>query len=63
MKRNNSVQHMGLGKKLLEKAILISKKRGVKRLSVISSVGTRQYYRSRGFIDGPLYQYLDLLTV
>jgi len=62
MKRNNSVQHMGLGKKLLEKAILISKKRGVKRLSVISSVGTRQYYRSRGFIDGSLYQHFNLLT-
>ncbi|MBI2453192.1 tRNA uridine(34) 5-carboxymethylaminomethyl modification radical SAM/GNAT enzyme Elp3 [Candidatus Peregrinibacteria bacterium] len=38
-------QHLGLGKKLMQKAEKISKKNGFKRIAVISSIGTRQYYR------------------
>lgn len=53
-------QHMGLGSSLIEKAKQIAKKRGFTRLSVISAVGTREYYRQRGFVDGELYQHCDL---
>ena len=30
--------------------------RGYARLAVVSGVGTREYYRARGFADGELYQ-------
>ncbi|MFZ2663978.1 MAG: tRNA uridine(34) 5-carboxymethylaminomethyl modification radical SAM/GNAT enzyme Elp3 [Patescibacteria group bacterium] len=53
-------QHSGLGKRLIQKAIEISKDNKYSRLSVISSVGTRLYYRNNGFKDGVLYQHLDL---
>lgn len=53
-------QHSGLGKKLIQEAIKISKENKYNKLSVISSVGTRVYYRNNGFKDGTLYQYLDL---
>ncbi len=54
-------QHLGLGKQLIERAVEIAAERGYKRLAVISSVGTRAYYRMRGFSDGRLYQVRDLL--
>lgn len=53
-------QHRGLGTELMREAAKICKKRGISVLSVISAVGTRGYYRSRGFTDGELYQHLDL---
>lgn len=52
-------QHTGLGGKLLLKAKSLAA--GYKKLSVISSIGTRQYYRRQGFKDGELYQYLKLV--
>jgi elongator complex protein 3 len=33
---------------------------GFTRLSVISAVGTRAYYRALGFSDGSLYQHLPV---
>jgi len=42
-------QHRGLGGKLLEEAARRSRERGFGRLAVIASVGTRGYYRARGF--------------
>jgi len=53
-------QHLGIGKKLIEKAKKIAQEKGYKKLAVISAVGTREYYRKRGFSDGRLYQFLDL---
>ncbi len=53
-------QHVGLGKELIKKASDISRKAGFKRLSVISSVGTRGYYSGIGFSQGALYQHLEL---
>lgn len=53
-------QHGGLGTQLLEEAKKIARKNGFSRLAVISSVGTREYYRSRGFLDGELYQHFTL---
>ncbi|TVR24523.1 MAG: tRNA uridine(34) 5-carboxymethylaminomethyl modification radical SAM/GNAT enzyme Elp3 [Anaerolineaceae bacterium] len=49
-------QHLGLGSQLIDHAARIAAERGYKRLAVISSVGTREYYRGRGFTDGALYQ-------
>ena len=49
-------QHTGLGKKLIKEAIAIAKTNGFKKLSVISSIGTRQYYLKNGFEKGTLYQ-------
>lgn len=53
-------QHFGFGKKLILKAVTLSKKAGYKKLAVISAIGTKEYYRKRGFKDGELYQFLEL---
>jgi len=37
-----------------------ARKQGFKRLSVISAIGTREYYRKKGFSDGQLYQHMGL---
>jgi elongator complex protein 3 len=52
-------QHSGLGRRLIESALEEARARGYRRLSVISSVGTREYYRGLGFEDGPLYQHVS----
>ena len=49
-------QHLGLGSKLIERAAAIAIAHGCPGLAVISAVGTREYYRQRGFLDGALYQ-------
>jgi elongator complex protein 3 len=53
-------QHAGLGTRLLDRAADIAREQGCTRLAVISAVGTRGYYRVRGFSDGPLYQHRPL---
>ncbi len=53
-------QHSGLGKQLIERAAEIARQHGYKRLAVISAIGTREYYRKRGFEDGTLYQIRNL---
>lgn len=49
-------QHQGLGTALIEEACRISREHGRETLYVISAVGTREYYRGRGFEDVGLYQ-------
>lgn len=51
-----SAQHQGLGQKLLAKASSIAAEAGYTSLNVISSIGTRTYYRAQGFTDAGLYQ-------
>lgn len=51
-------QHLGLGRRLIERAERISTEAGFRDLAVISAVGTRDYYRQLGFVDGELYQHL-----
>lgn len=51
-----SAQHQGLGQKLLAKASSIAAHAGYTSLNVISSIGTRAYYRAQGFNDAGLYQ-------
>lgn len=54
--QSGKAQHRGLGTQLIEHAAALAAKRGYQQLAVISSVGTREYYRKRGFADGDLYQ-------
>lgn len=57
---SGKAQHIGLGGKLIEHAVQIAQQRGYRMLAVISAVGTRGYYRGRGFVDGTLYQHRPL---
>ncbi len=50
-------QHAGLGRRLIAGALGIAAGAGFERVAVISSVGTREYYRRLGFVDGELYQH------
>ncbi|MYC54457.1 MAG: tRNA uridine(34) 5-carboxymethylaminomethyl modification radical SAM/GNAT enzyme Elp3 [Chloroflexi bacterium] len=59
---NGRAQHAGLGTRLLEEAANLASAHGYARLAVISAVGTREYYRRRGFLDGELYQIRELAT-
>lgn len=42
-------QHRGLGRRLLERAEAIARDAGFERMAIIASVGTRDYYRARGY--------------
>lgn len=55
-----NAQHAGLGKKLIECACEIAREQGFSQINVISSVGTREYYRKQDFADAELYQVRDL---
>jgi elongator complex protein 3 len=48
-------QHAGLGTQLIEEARRIARQAGYGRLAVIAAVGTRPYYRERGFELDRLY--------
>lgn len=50
-------QHLGLGKELIKLAEDISKKKGYKKISVISAIGTREYYKKLGYKRNDLYMY------
>jgi len=52
--KKGSLQHKGLGKKLMEKAEEIARDNGKKKMIVISGVGVKEYYRKLGYKDdGP----------
>lgn len=53
--KQGAAQHAGLGTHLLAEAESVARKRGYKRMAVISAVGTRGYYLERGFERGKLY--------
>jgi len=53
--QEGAAQHLGLGTELLANAERIAREAGFPRLAVISAIGTRDYYRNRGFEDGELY--------
>lgn len=50
-------QHRGIGGGLVEAAVEHARAAGFDDLAVISSVGTRPWYRRLGFRDGVLYQH------
>lgn len=56
----SSAQHLGLGRRLIERACTIARAEGYGRVNVISAVGTRAYYRGLGFVDHGLYQQRSL---
>jgi elongator complex protein 3 len=60
VEQSGAAQHIGLGTRLLERAALLARQAGFKRLAVIAAVGTRLYYESRGFQRGALYMYMEL---
>ena len=51
-----AAQHTGLGRALVEEACTRAAAAGYRVINVISSVGTRAYYRKLGFVDAGLYQ-------
>lgn len=52
-KRQDKVQHQGLGKKLLRKAEEIAKEAGCQKIAIISGIGVRDYYSNQGYeLDG-----------
>lgn len=53
-------QHLGLGRRLVQESERRAEEAGYSRLAVISSIGTREYYRKLGFSDGDLYQLKSL---
>jgi elongator complex protein 3 len=57
---NGRSQHAGLGARLIERAAEIAREAGFESLAVISSIGTREYYRRLEFVDGELYQHREL---
>lgn len=57
---SGSAQHRGLGSSLIEKAAEIATSNGYRKLTVISAVGTREYYAARGFKLGELYMVREI---
>ncbi len=54
-KKSTKTQHRGLGKQLMAEAERLAKKSGYKKIAVISSIGTRDYYRKLGYEREGLY--------
>ena len=58
--QEGGAQHQGLGRRLIAAACDIAREQDATHINVISSVGTREYYRALGFRDAGLYQTLTL---
>lgn len=57
-KRSDSrAQHLGLGKKLVARALELAESHQFEQVAVISAVGTREYYEKLGFTQGDLYHH------
>jgi len=55
-KGDKKAQHIGIGSELIKEAEKIAKENGFEKISVISSIGTRQYYQKKGYNLVGLYQ-------
>ena len=60
VEKNGAAQHVGLGSHLIEQAVQLAHARGFKKIAVIAAIGTRRYYRDRGFDGGELYMIRDI---
>jgi len=60
VRSSERTQHRGLGQALVDAAAERARAEGFPRLSVISAIGTRGWYRRLGFADGELYQHRPL---
>ena len=58
--KDGAAQHVGLGTRLIDRAIDLSREAGFTRMSVIAATGTHDYYAERGFAQGELYMSRDL---
>jgi elongator complex protein 3 len=58
--KDGAAQHIGLGTQLLEAAEEIASQQGYRRITVIAAVGTREYYRGRGYGMGERYMVKNL---
>jgi len=58
--QSGKVQHRGFGKKLIAKAEKLTKKAGCKKITVISGIGVRDYYRKLNYILQDEYMIKDL---
>ncbi len=58
-RREGSAQHVGLGTRLIAEASRIARQEGWRRIAVIAAIGTRPYYRRRGFRLDRLYMIAD----
>lgn len=47
--KKGKTQHIGFGKRLMDEAEKLSRKRGYKKVAVISGIGVRGYYRNLGY--------------
>ena len=54
-KQKGKAQHLGLGTKLIILAEDLAKRMGYAGIAVISAIGTRKYYRKRGFKASGMY--------
>ncbi len=48
-RKEEAVQHIGLGRRMMQKAEEISRAAGYKKIAVISGIGVREYYRKLGY--------------
>ena len=53
---DKKAQHTGVGKTLVKEAEEIAKRNGFDKISVISAIGTREYYKKLGYNKQKLYQ-------
>jgi len=60
-KDSTHTQHKGLGKQLMARSEEIAKESGYKKIAVISSIGTRDYYRKLGYERNGLYMVKSLI--
>lgn len=52
--KKKNIQHTGIGKELLKKAEEIAIKNNYNKISIISGIGVREYYKNQGyFLDEP----------
>lgn len=58
--KENSYQHKGYGKKLLEEAEKITLKNNIYKIAIISGTGVRNYYRKYGYILKESYMIKEL---
>ena len=47
--KDGDIQHQGFGKLLIQKAEEIAKENGLKKITVISGIGARDYYSNLGY--------------
>ena len=57
---NRAWQHRGYGRELLQKAEEIASENGFKKISVISGIGVREYYRKYGYVFDGIYMTKEL---